>query len=102
MCCLSNQRMQVRKTGKNNQSFINEGMSKAIGEEAGTTCWTLGNQGSLAPPVPIPLNHLTSTSTHSALSKLPEVEKLVVLLWHTTINISTTLESSSTQRERKF
>lgn len=35
-------------------------------------------------------NNLTSTFTCSALSKLlPEVEKLVVLLWHTPINSST-------------
>lgn len=71
-------------------SFIDGGVSQAIREEAGTTCWSLGNQSSLAPLVPTPLNHLTSTSTRSALSKLSEVEKLVVLLWHTAINRSTT------------
>lgn len=71
-------------------SFIDGGVSQAIGEEAGTTCWSLVNQGSLASLVPTPLNHLTSASIRSALSKLPEVEKLVVLLWHTTINSSTT------------
>ena len=68
--------------------LIDGGQSKAI-DEAGTTCWSMGNQGSLASLIPMPTNHLTSTSTCSALSKLPEVEKLVVLLWHTTINSST-------------
>lgn len=46
--------------------------------------------GTLASLIPKPLNHLPSTSIHSALSKLSEVEKLVVLLWHTTINSSST------------
>lgn len=85
----------MKKIGEKNRNgqhwyFIDGGVSQAIGEEAGTTCWSLGNQGSLASTVPTPLNHLTSTSTRSALSKLPEVEKLVVLLWHTAINSSTT------------
>lgn len=71
-------------------SFIDGGLSHAVGQEADITCWSPGNQGGLASPLPTPLNHLAATSMRSALSKLPEVEKLVVLLWNTTINSSTT------------
>lgn len=45
-----------------------------------------GKSKQAASVVPLPRNRLTSTSTHSALSKPAEVEKLVALLLHTAID----------------